>query len=157
MRIQFESFARHNWEDALKLSVHEAQKAFVPTVAESLAAAYIKPWDEALDPYVIYVDDRLVGCFYVSYTPDSQDNYWIGGFMIDREFQGRGYGCASLKEILRFIPKVHPRCREVKLTVEKGNEIAQKLYRSLGFDDTGETNKYDEIIYVLPVTRDSPA
>jgi len=149
--IRFEPFTRDNWEEALKLEVKPEQKQFAPTVAESLASAYIIPWDEALDPYVIIADDKMVGVFYISYTPHSLDNYWIGGFIIDKNYQGQGYGKAALKEILKFIPRLHPECKELKLTVEKDNLTAQGLYKSLGFDDSGELNKYGEIIYTLPV------
>jgi diamine N-acetyltransferase len=69
MSISFKPVTRENWEDALKLQVRPEQMKFAPSVAESLASAYIKPWDEALDPYVIYADDQLVGLFYISYTP----------------------------------------------------------------------------------------
>jgi len=153
MLINFESVTRENWEDALKLQVRPEQMKFAPSVAESLASAYIKPWDEALDPYVIYADDQLVGLFYISYTPSSKDNYWIGGFIIDHKFQGRGYGRNALKKMLSFVPHTHPCCLEIKLTVEKDNTTAQKLYQSMGFDSTGETNKYDEIIYTLQVEK----
>ena len=151
MTITFNPVTRDNWEDAMKLQVLPEQARFAPSVAESLAAAYIKPWDEALDPYLIYADDQLVGLFYISYTPDSQDNYWIGGFIIDRKFQGRGYGKSAFTKMLSFVPKAHPKCQEIKLTVEKDNTLAQRLYQSSGFDATGETNKYGEIIYTLPV------
>ena len=149
--IRFEPFTKENWEDALKLQVHPSQAKFAPTVAESLAAAYIKPWDETLDPYVIYAGETMVGCFYLSYTPGSEDNYWIGGFIIDRNHQGKGLGKASLREILRFVGELHPTCRQVNLTVEPDNVAAQGLYKSLGFGDTGRANKYGEIIYTLTV------
>ncbi len=153
MNITFEKYTRDNWEEAMKLEVLPEQKEFAPTIAESLAAAYIKPWDEALDPYLIYVDDRMVGAFYLSYTPTSKDDYWIGGLLIDKNHQRQGYGKAALIEILKFVPSVHPNCVEMKLTVEKNNTVAQRLYKSLGFGDTGEVNKYDEIIYTLPVKQ----
>ena len=149
--IRFVPIDRKNWEEALKLDVNPEQRKFAPSVAESLAAAYVKPWDEALDPYTIYDDKTMIGLFYISYTPDSKDNYWIGGFIIDKNHQRKGYGRASLLKILEFIPAIHPRCETVKLTVEKDNAVAQKLYKSLGFSDTGKENKYGEIIYDLPV------
>lgn len=142
---------RTNWEDVLTLRVKRDQRAFVPSPAESLAAAYIKPWDEALDPYGLYLGEKPVGLFYLSYTPDSIDNYWIGGFMIDRRYQGRGLGRAAMKAILDFVVMTHPRCCVIQLTVEKENHIAQNLYKSLGFGDTATTNKYGEIIYCIPV------
>jgi len=82
MKLRFEPITRENWETALKLQVHPHQEKYVPSVAVSLAAAHVKPWDEALDPYLIYVNEILVGFFYISYTPNSVDNYWIGGFFI---------------------------------------------------------------------------
>jgi diamine N-acetyltransferase len=141
---------RENWEAIIKLDVRPDQRKFVAPPAESLAAAYIKPWDEAFDPFGIYLDDEPIGLFYISYTPGSNDNYWIGGFFIDYRYQGQGLGKEALRRILRFIPQDYPECREMKLTVEKSNSVAQNLYRSLGFADTGRVNKYDEIIYTIP-------
>lgn len=149
--IRFEPVTRDNWEDALKLEVLPEQRPFTPSVAESLAAAYVKPWDEALDPYLIYAGRLLVGAFYLSYTPRSADNYWIGGFQIDRRHQGKGVGTAAFRRILAFIPEIHPDCRTVRLTVEPENAAARHLYAKLGFGDTGERNKYDEIIYTLDI------
>ena len=149
--IRFEPITKDNWEEVLKLEIHPEQKKFAPSPAESLAAAYVKPWDEALDPYAIVIAGKLVGCFYVSYTPASEDNYWIGGFIIDKKYQGKGYGKAALREILRFIPKLHPNCKEIKLTVESENTVARSLYKSLGFGDTDQVNKYGEIIFTIRV------
>ena len=106
----FQPITRDNWEEVLKLSVYDHQKTFVPSPAESLAAAYVVPWDEAFDPYGIYHENNLIGLFYLSYTPDSIDNYWLGGFQIDKSYQGKGLGKKALKEILTFIKLIHPKC-----------------------------------------------
>lgn len=151
VKIQFQPVTRDNWEEALILQVNPIQKKFVPSVAESLAAAYVKPWDEALDPYLIYMNDLLVGFFYLSYTPNSCDNYWIGGFLIDQQHQRKGYGKASLRQIMKFIIKIHPNCQTVNICVEQDNKIAQSLYHSMGFSDTGKLNRYGEIIYRIQV------
>lgn len=153
MNILFKKYNRDNWEEALKLKVKPDQKEFAPTIAESLATAYIKPWDDAFDPYLIYDDNTMIGAFYLSYTPNSADNYWLGGFLIDEKFQNKGYGKASFLKMLQFMNENHTNCQEVKLTVEKNNIIAQKLYKSCGFDDSGEVNKYDEIIYCMSIIR----
>lgn len=93
----------------------------------------------------------MIGLFYISYTPDSTDNYWIGGFFIDKNHQGSGYGKLSLRKILDFIPKIHPNCLQIKLTVEKENMIAQNLYKNLGFITDNKVNKYGEIIYSINI------
>ncbi len=157
MKLRFEPITRENWETALKLQVHPHQEKYVPSVAVSLAAAHVKPWDEALDPYLIYVNEILVGFFYISYTPNSVDNYWIGGFFIDQAHQRKGYGKGALLHILTMLPELHPNCELVHLTVEPENKVAQKLYKSLGFSDTGKMNKYGEIVYIIPVKKTQSA
>jgi len=62
-----------------------------------------------------------------------------------------GYGKSSLKEILKFIPTIHPNCHQMKLTVEKENIVARTLYESIGFITNSKVNKYDEIIYSINV------
>lgn len=117
--ICIKEITKNNWEEAFELSVHESQKSFVPNIAESLAFAYIKPWDEALDPYVLYENNRIIGAFYISYTPNSEENYWIGGFQIDKELQGKGYGKQALNKIIEYIKEKHRKCKVISLTVEK--------------------------------------
>jgi len=149
MNIIFKPIDRDNWEDAMELSVFPYQEKFLQPVSEGLAAAYVKPWDEALDPYCIYIDQQLVGFFYVSYTPESDDNYWIGGFRIDQKYQKQGIGRKALKGIIEFIKTENPNCEVVRLTIEEENAVACKLYESFGFQTEGERNKYGEIRYAL--------
>ncbi|MFE8704158.1 GNAT family N-acetyltransferase [Cytobacillus sp. FJAT-54145] len=147
--ITIEEITKENWEKATEISVHDSQKPFVPTVMESLAYAYIKPWDDALDPYVLCVNNKIIGSFYISYSPDSKDNYWIGGFQIDKEYQGKGYGRHSLNKIIDFIKVNHSKCKVISLTVEKENEQAIRLYKSIGFITQNQENSYNQVIYKL--------
>nr|WP_106784398.1 GNAT family N-acetyltransferase [Lysinibacillus timonensis] len=147
--ILVREITKDNWEEAFKITVHENQRTFVPTVAESLAFAYLKPWDEALDPYALYWNDSIIGTFYISYTPGSENNYWIGGFQIDKKYQGKGYGKDSLHKIIDFIKKMHPACKSVSLTVEKENKHAIHLYEKVGFTSQEKTNEYEELVFKL--------
>ena len=70
---------------------------------------------------------------------------------IDKKYQGLGYGKLSLDKILEFIPTIHANCQQIKLTIEKENSIAQRLYESAGFITDNKTNKYDEIIYCINI------
>ncbi|MBN1971271.1 MAG: GNAT family N-acetyltransferase [Candidatus Delongbacteria bacterium] len=146
-KINFQPVTRLNYEKLFRLKIRNDQKKFVPSILESLAYAYIKPWDEAFDPYIIFDNDKMIGFFYVSYTPDSEDNYWIGGFFIDRKYQGMGYGKDSFSAILKFIPSIHKNCKEISLTIEKNNEVARSLYESFGFNGSGEENRDGELIF----------
>ncbi|GGH60579.1 GCN5 family N-acetyltransferase [Paenibacillus silvae] len=149
--VQIQPVTRDNWEQALQISLHEHQTHLVPSVMEGLAYAYIKPWDEAFDPFVLALKGQVFGFFYLSYTPESADNYWIGGFQLDRAFQGQGMGKRALGAVIDFVKKEHPLCRVISLTVERDNVTAQRLYTSLSFVSENETNDDDEVIYRLQV------
>jgi len=144
--FKFAKVDKSNWESVLKLSVFDHQKNFVPSVGESMTAAYVVPWDEAFDPFVIMKDDTLIGFFYISYTPKSKDNYWLGGYFIDKHYQNMGYGSLALDEIMIFIKHEFPECELLSLTFVKNNSVALKLYEKHGFKTTGEINPEGEII-----------
>ena len=145
--ITIRKYTRENYTDALQLQVMESQKSFVPSILESLAFAYIKPWNECFDPYLLYHHEDLIGAFYISYTPSTHDDYWIGGFFIDKRYQNCGFGKAALKKILEFIKVNFANCEIIQLTVEKNNTVAMKFYESFGFTSTGDVNRDDEIKY----------
>lgn len=149
--ITIKPVTKENWEEALAISVKGSQKEFVPSVAESLAFAYIKPWDEELDPFALYSGDEMIGFFYVSYTPGSKGNYWIGGFQIDKQHQGKGYGRKALESIIAFIKESHPNCEVISLTIEEANKHARQLYEKVGFKSQNKANQYGEFIYKLNV------
>ena len=59
-------------------------------------------------PFAIYADKKLVGFCMFSFAPkakDPDDRYWLWRFMIDKRYQGRGYGQAALKEIIKYFCK----------------------------------------------------
>lgn len=149
--VQIHPVTRDNWEEALQISLYENQTHLVPSVMEGLAYAYVKPWDEAFDPYVLEMQGRVSGFFYLSYTPGSTDNYWLGGFQIDKSFQGQGIGKRALSAVIDFIIRKHPSCRIISLTVERDNHIAKHLYTSVSFVSENQTNADDEVIYRLKV------
>lgn len=151
--ISIEAINKSNWEEALSISLHESQVKWVPTVIESLAYAYIKPWDEAFDPFILRHGDEAFGFFYLSYTPDGRDNYWIGGFQIDQAYQGKGLGKEALCTILEFIQQTHQQCQVVSLTIEKSNAYARKLYEKAGFIHQEMDNQEGEMIYRLKLNE----
>ncbi|OPG99612.1 GNAT family N-acetyltransferase [Chryseobacterium mucoviscidosis] len=147
--ISIEPVDKTNWEEAIAISLLETQVNLVPTVIESLAYAYVKPWDAAFDPYLLRESDKAFGFFYLSYTPQSTDNYWIGGFQIDKDYQGKGLGIKSLYTILECIQEKHPQCQIISLTVEKSNTRATVLYEKIGFKNQELENQDGEMVYKI--------
>ena len=128
---------RNVW-DILKLKVSEDQQDFVAGNDISLIEAYIaKAENGQIFPFGIYKNDLP-----------------IGFLMIDAKFQGRGYGKEALRLALEFI-RTFP-CGKAEfcwLSYEPKNKVAQDLYRSYGFVETGEKDG-EEVIAVLKLSAD---
>jgi diamine N-acetyltransferase len=134
------------------LELTPKQRGWVSGPAWSLARCYVKFFGDSFEhtPWIIEGDGHIVGFSTIACDPASETEYWIDDIMIDRRFQGRGYGRAATLETLRAITKRYPQCRGVQLTCFRGNTLAAKLYLSLGFVPTGaEDDEFGEPTYVL--------
>jgi diamine N-acetyltransferase len=133
MTITLRPITRENVVDCVRLQTTEAQKHFVADNGMSLAQAYVDP---NLVPRAVYADDTLVG--FVMYGRDPTTNVdWIIRVMIDQRYQGRGYGRATMHELIAQLSQ-QPDCAEIRLSFEPDNVVAERLYDSLGFERTGE-------------------
>lgn len=136
-----------NLWDVVKLSVREDQKNFVATNTQSILQAYttITAGGVAL-PFGLYEGEQLVG--FVMFGFDGYDegdpeyikgSYDIWRFMIDENYQGKGYGKKAMEACLAYL-STYP-CGEAKycwLSYEPENVVAKKLYDAFGFEETGD-------------------
>lgn len=77
-------------------------------------------------------------------------SHWIGGLVIDAEHQGKGLGRATVEAVLALWEDQEPSLsgtpyHQAALSVTRDNETALRLYRSLGFVETGERSD-DEFV-----------
>jgi diamine N-acetyltransferase len=63
----------------------------------------------------------------------------IEAFMIDQNHQGRGYGRSAMIELINLL-KYEYDCKEIRLSHRRKNDIASKLYESLGFEIINSEN-----------------
>jgi diamine N-acetyltransferase len=140
MTITLQSITKDNWRECIKLTTTEAQTHFVATNVVSLAQAYVEP---SFVPLAIYHDDTMVG-FVMIGRDDQTGADWIIRLMIDQTQQGKGYGRAAMQAVLARI-KQQPDCREIRISYEPENIVAETLYDSLGFRPTGEI-EHGEVI-----------
>ncbi len=134
----------------LDLRVARDQRTFVGEVGRYLATCLLEmTWQ----PISIHADGAVVGFVMWARSPDD-GSYWIGGFLIDRRYQRRGYGRAALIALIESL-RAKPECRTIVLTYMPGNDVARRLYGSLGFRETGDVLE-DELVaqlWVTPRTR----
>ena len=157
-----------NYDSLIDLKVKESQKGYVASNIYSLAEAYavVASKGYAL-PFGIYLEDRPIGFLMIGYYPDLEytkkafgeedeipdyipGSYLVWRFMIDKEYQRKGYGTEALKLILDFI-RTRP-CGEADwcwLSYEPENEVARKLYSSFGFEEKEMPKGWDEVPAVL--------
>lgn len=128
-----------NWLEAVNLRVRGDQEQFVPSVAMSIAKAYIRPNGVYYDPIGIYAADtgEMVGFYSSMYKPHDLRVVYIGGFLIDFRYQGKGFGKAAMQSYLDTVRNKYPQCEGVYLTVNPENKAAEYFYSRFGFLKTG--------------------
>lgn len=65
--------------------------------------------------------------------------------MIDERFQGKGYGKLAIKEVIKML-SVRVDCKQIRVSHIPHNIVANKLYKDLGFVETGELEGNGDII-----------
>lgn len=143
MNIELREIDQKNLDAVLRLDIKPEQAGFVASNAKSIAQSKYYP---GFIPLAVYNDEIPVG--FVMYGSDDTDNtMWIIRMMIDKKFQGNGFGREAMTKILEHITSRN-NCSEIFLSFEPENHIARKLYESFGFEDTGRIEE-GEIVYKL--------
>ena len=114
------------------LELAPGQENLVADNASSLEEA---DEDEDARPRAVFAGDELVGFLMYDATSDG-DNALIYRFMIDRAFQGRGYGKAALQLVLDEIAALD-HIRRISICYEPENDGARQLYAKAGFVEDG--------------------
>ncbi|MFC1550842.1 GNAT family N-acetyltransferase [Candidatus Neomarinimicrobiota bacterium] len=115
------------------LSVHENQNKFVAPNAHSIAQAHfsIYAWFRA-----IYADKTAIG-FLMLYDDPKKPEYYLWRLMVDKKYQGLGYGAAAIKLLIQHV-KSRPNATELLTSVVQEDGGPQGFYEKLGFKLTGE-------------------
>lgn len=131
--VELREITKENYEEVLALHVSEAQTAFVPTVTEALAQAWV--YKDTAYPFAVYADGVPVGFIMLGYY-ELRDQYTVWKFLIDERYQRRGCGKEALRLAIRWLREKFG-VSEVFLGCAHENRIAEKLYASVGFQRTG--------------------
>ena len=131
--IQLCEITKDNLEEVMALEGFEHQKSFVSSTAASLAQAYV--YRETAFPFAVYADNTLVGFIMLGYY-EARKQYTLWKFLMDKEYQNRGYGKEALKQGIRYLRNTFD-AKEIYTGVSVGNEQAKHVYQSLGFVETG--------------------
>jgi diamine N-acetyltransferase len=129
-----------NWRDIAHLQVAPSQREFVAEPSYYLAlCCYGKDWR----PLAIYLGEQVIGFMMWAVDP-ADDSCWLGGIMIERSYQRKGYGRQAVQRAISMLAREHG-YRDFALSYQPANLIAKHLYSSLGFSETDEWED-DEIV-----------
>ena len=131
--IKLREITLNNFEDVLKLEVSEDQKSFVSTTVYSLAQAYV--CRENVYPFAIYADNTPVGFIMFGYY-EARSQYTLWKLLIDKKYQNKGYGKNALLLGIKYMKDEH-KINKLYVGVSLVNEVAEHLYKSVGFQLTG--------------------
>ena len=129
------SVTEDNWMDVASLSVKEEQKGYVAPAIGILARGYVYRGCN-VKIYAFENDGTIVGTALVREFTDEPLGYDLQQFMIDEQYQRKGYGSQALQLILDELRK-EGHYDHVELCVKKADIEAIRLYEKYGFVDSG--------------------
>lgn len=156
--IELREINHSNWIKCIELEVTDEQRQYVNPNIFSLAEAYVHSDANKKDaeeyyrciPFSIYKEDEMVGFALVSYEQeydfDEKPAYEIYRLMIDKNYQGKGYGKEAVNLLLKYI-KTFPYGEVEHIYVEwhPDNKVSEKMFAANGFTVVG-TGEDGEVI-----------
>ncbi|MDW0110635.1 GNAT family N-acetyltransferase [Sporosarcina aquimarina] len=132
MNTEIHDVTATNYRDILKLTVAQSQKDYIESPYECLEDSV--EWKQ-FKPVGLYVDGELVGFAMYGFFKSEGDRgrLWIDRLLIDKQFQGRGYGTHFMEKLIGKV-EVEYGQQPIYLSVYPDNEGAVHLYKKLGFE-----------------------
>lgn len=144
MNIRFENITPDNWRIFNRLKVKKEQEKFVASNVTILARAFaFRDYDSRV--YAIYNGDTPIGLLMQREYEENKLFCYLDQFMIDKEYQRKGYGKAAMKLWVSMIEK-EGKYDSIILCYIEGDEAARNLYLGMGFYHTGEADGNEVIM-----------
>ena len=133
--VNFIELSEENWMDFAGLSVDESQKTFLASNIGIIARGYV--YRNSRAKVIGIVSDGIpVGLAMVRDIDDEPACYELQQFMIDKNFQGQGYGFRALELILTAL-KAEQKYDCIEVCVKREDAQAIHVYEKAGFVDSG--------------------
>ena len=135
-------YGSRNWLQATNLEIRPDQREFVSGALDTIA------YSAAYKNHKLFVEmagEKAIGLLDLSVDKKKGD-YNIEIVLIDRRYQGRGFGKFMLNFAVDYLKKAG--AKKLSIGVNRFNIPAQKLYKSVGFK---EDCVYDEGIWMTQI------
>jgi RimJ/RimL family protein N-acetyltransferase len=125
-----------------RLRLAPGQTPYIGEIAFNLADARRDPMSEAM---AVLAGDQPIGFYRLDLAPRAivgrdldAPHAGLRSLWLDRDWQGRGLGTATVRACCDDARRRHPERRWLALLVDCGNRPAIRAYRRAGFRATGE-------------------
>ena len=138
-KIELIEITAENWRDVVQLKVNPEQSRYVTETSYYLLLCH---YGDLWHPLAIQLNKQMIG--FVMWAIDPDDNSaWIGGFLIDANWQGKGFGKQAVRAMIDLLSEKQ-QINHFALSVQPENP-ALHLYETIGFVKT-EDWEGDEIV-----------
>lgn len=144
--VRLVELTKDNWRAVAELKVAPHQEGFVADNLSSIAESQFYPH---VTRSVITADGEVAGLAVWGMEPGS-GILWLHRFMVASAWQQRGIGTESLRQLVARWSST-PGVRDVKVSYEPTNEIAEALYMRFGFVP-GDIAEWGERVATLALT-----
>lgn len=151
MSVSLKQITPENFDECINLKVARGQEKFVAPNVKSIAQSKIYP---TMNISAVYDEDEMVGFVMFGLDPDDE-KYYLVRLMVDEKHQGKGYGKAATLEVINQLKQVGD-CREVYLSFVPENAGAERLYKSIGFEPTGEISQGEVVMRFIIENNGNP-
>lgn len=146
VKLEYALITKEKEEEALALRVLQDQEGYIESVEDCLREAReLEVWV----PLGIYFEGKMIGFAMYGFFAEEPPNgrLWMDRFLIDKAYQGRGFGYFALTDLLQRLWEEYQKT-EVYLSVVEETIPAVALYQKMGFAWTGEEDEKGEKIMV---------
>lgn len=133
-----------NWRDVAGLSVTAQQAQFVAEPSYYLALCCYDIWN----PLAIYLGETVIG--FMMWGMDDDASCWLGGIIIDKQQQRKGYGRKAIEAAIKTLGE-QTGASEFALSYLAENVHAKRLYKAIGFNESGEMEDDEVVARLRPV------
>ena len=129
------------WFATVECTLADGQEDYVNPAGFSIGRAYLNP--QANIPCIIRCGETRIGYIVLREWIGSNATSW--SYYLDKAQQGHGYGKAAARLAVKILKTAMPEL-PVKLSAEKDNTKAHRLYESVGFLLTDEIDG-DDLVF----------
>jgi diamine N-acetyltransferase len=140
--MEFRKIDWANFWQMIQIKTKKNQERFIQPVSVFLAQSYVNlnlgyP-DKSL---AIYEEDKLIGYLKMVYVPKNvkpyhmdEDSFMIDALIIDKDYQGKGYGKVALDLAIKEIKAwAQEKAKLISLVCYQDNTVAMKVFSNKGF------------------------